>query len=168
MSAAHNHEQTVPPQAIWAAVMLICTALVLAMLVRVGVLSREAVPGAERAAAHVAPAAVRNLTFVDRGDGAVVVRDVATGETVRVMIDGVPGNGFVRGVMRGMARERRMRGVGMEPPFNLTLWQNGTLSLTDKTTGRAIELGSFGPDNRAAFAAFLPGGLPGRLPGGGA
>jgi putative photosynthetic complex assembly protein len=46
----------------------------------------------------------------------------------------------------------------MEPPFNLTLWKNGTLSLTDKTTGRAIELGSFGPDNRAAFAALLPTG----------
>lgn len=158
MSQAHNHEQTIPPQAIIAAAMLICTALALAILVRVGVLSREAVPGAERAAAHVAPAVVRNLTFSDRDDGAVVVRDAATGETVRVLVDGVPGNGFVRGVMRGMARERRMRGAAMEPPFNLTLWQNGTLSLTDKMTGRAVELGSFGPDNRAAFAALLPGG----------
>ncbi len=158
MSATHDHEQTIPPQAIWAAVMLVCTALVLAMLVRVGVLNREAIPSAERAAAHVAPAVVRNLTFVDRGDGAVVVRDVKSGETVRVLIEGVPGNGFVRGVMRGMARERRIRGVATEPPFNLTLWQNGTLSLTDTTTGRAIELGSFGPDNRAAFAALLPGG----------
>jgi putative photosynthetic complex assembly protein len=72
-------------------------------------------------------------------------------------VDGVPGNGFVRGVMRGMARDRRAHGVGMEPPFALTLWRNGTLSLTDKSTGRAIELGSFGPDNRAAFAALLPG-----------
>lgn len=158
MSATHDHEQTIPPHAIGAAVMLVCTALVLAMMVRVGVLNREAVPSVERAAANVAPVVVRSLTFADRSDGAVVVRDVATGETVRVMIDGVPGNGFVRGVMRGMARERRMRGVGMEPPFNLTLWQNGTLSLTDKTTDRAIELGSFGPDNRAAFAALLPGG----------
>jgi len=86
------------------------------------------------------------------------VRDVTTGETVRVLVDGVPGNGFVRGVMRGMARERHFRGVGMTPPFTLTLWQNGTLSLVDKATGRAIELGSFGPDNRAAFAALMPGG----------
>jgi putative photosynthetic complex assembly protein len=60
--------------------------------------------------------------------------------------------------MRGMARERHMHGIGMAPPFTLTLWKNGTLSLEDKTTGRAVELGSFGPDNRAAFAAFLPGG----------
>ena len=62
------------------------------------------------------------------------------------------------GKMRGMARERHMRGVGMAPPFTLTLWKNGTLSLEDKATGRSIEIGSFGPDNRAAFAALLPGG----------
>ena len=46
----------------------------------------------------------------------------------------------------------------MAPPFTLTLWKNRTLSLEDKSTGRSIELGSFGPDNRAAFAALLPGG----------
>ena len=158
MSMAHDHEQTIPRHAVASAAMLVATAMALTLLVRVGVLSREAVPSAERAAAHVAPAVVRNLVFADRGDGAVVVRDIATSETVKVLIDGVPGNGFVRGVMRGMARDRRAHGVGMDVPFNLTLWQNGTLSLTDKATGRAIELGSFGPDNRKAFAALLPGG----------
>ena len=99
----------------------------------------------------------RDLVFTDRGDGAVVVRDAASGATVEVLIDGVPGNGFVRGVMRGMARDRRSRGIGMAPPFELTLWRNDTLTLTDKATGRAIELGSFGADNRAAFAALLQG-----------
>lgn len=158
MSAGHSHEQTIPRHAVTSAAVLVGTALALTLLVRVGVLNREAVPSVERAAAHVSPAVVRNLTFTDRGDGAVVVRDVATGETVSVLIDGVPGNGFVRGVMRGMARERRARGVGMDPAFDLTLWQNGTLSLTDKATDRSIELGSFGPDNRAAFAALLPKG----------
>ena len=158
MSLAHDHEQTIPRHAVTSAAGLVVTALALTLLVRVGVLSREAVPSVERAAAHVAPAAVRNLVFADRGDGAVVVRDTATGETVKVLNDGVPGNGYVRGVMRGMARDRRAHGVGMEAPFNLTLWQNGTLSLTDQATGRAIELGSFGPDNRKAFAMLLPGG----------
>lgn len=158
MSLVHDHEQTIPKHAVASAAMLVVTALALTTLVKVGVLSREAVPAVTRAEAHVAPAVVRQLTFNDRADGAVVVNDVNTGETVRVLIDGVPGNGFVRGVMRGMARERHIRGVGMAPPFTLTLWKNGTLSLDDKTTGRSIELGSFGPDNRAAFAALLPGG----------
>ncbi|WP_421839013.1 photosynthetic complex assembly protein PuhC [Novosphingobium sp.] len=158
MSLVHDHEQTMPKGALASALVLVGTALALTALVKVGVLSREAIPAAARTEAHVAPAVVRQLTFTDRGDGAVVVRDVSTGETVRVLVDGVPGNGFVRGVMRGMARERHFRGVGMAPPFTLTLWKNGTLSLDDKATGRSIELGSFGPDNRAAFAALLPGG----------
>ena len=158
MSLVHDHEQTIPKHAVLSAVMLVVTALALTTLVKVGVLSREAIPAVARSEAHVAPTVVRQITFSDRADGAVVVRDVATGETVRVLVDGVAGNGFVRGVMRGMARERHIHGIGMAPPFTLTLWKNGTLSLEDKTTGRAIELGSFGPDNRAAFAALLPGG----------
>ena len=158
MSLVHDHEQTIPRHAVASAAMLVITALALTALVKVGVLSREAVPALARTEAHVAPAQVRMLTFNDRADGAVVVRDATTGETVRVLLDGVPGNGFVRGVMRGMARERHSRGVGMSPPFTLTLWHNGTLSLEDKATGRSIELGSFGPDNRTAFAVLLPGG----------
>lgn len=158
MSLVHDHEQTMPKGALTAALLLVVTALALTTLVKVGVLSREAIPSVARSEAHIAPTVVRQLTFTDRGDGAVVVRDVNTGETVRVLVDGVPGNGFVRGVMRGMARERHIRGVGMAPPFTLTLWKNGTLSLEDKATGRSVELGSFGPDNRAAFAALLPGG----------
>ena len=158
MSLVHDHEQTMPKGALTAALVLVMTALALTTLVKVGVLSREAIPAVVRSEAHVAPVVVRQLTFTDRGDGAVVVRDVNTGETVRVLVDGVPGNGFVRGVMRGMARDRHIHGIGMAPPFTLTLWKNGTLSLEDKTTGRAVELGSFGPDNRAAFAVMLPGG----------
>lgn len=158
MSLVHDHEQTMPKGALAAALVLVMTALALTTLVKVGVLNREAIPAVARSEAHIAPTVVRELTFTDRGDGAVVVRDVTTGETVRVLVDGVLGNGFVRGVMRGMARERHFRGVGMTPPFTLTLWKNGTLSLDDKSTGRSIELGSFGPDNRAAFAALLPGG----------
>lgn len=157
MSLAHDHEQTIPRHAVAAATILVATALALTTLVKVGVLSREAVPAEARSEAHVAPAQVRMLSFTDRADGAVVVRDTTTGETVRVLLDGVPGNGFVRGVMRGMARERHMKGIGMAPPFTLTLWRNGTLSLDDKATGRSIELGSFGPDNRTAFAVMLKG-----------
>jgi putative photosynthetic complex assembly protein len=157
MSLVHDHEQTIPKYAVASAAMLVITALALTALVKVGVLNREAVPAVVRSEAHVAPAEVRQLEFADRSDGAVVVRDVSSGETVRVLLDGVPGNGFVRGVMRGMARERHMKGIGMAPPFMLTLWRNGTLSLDDKATGRSIELGSFGPDNREAFAVLLKG-----------
>jgi putative photosynthetic complex assembly protein len=55
-------------------------------------------------------------------------------------------------------RERRMNGDTAAPPFRLEQWADGALTLTDTVTGRVIELGSFGPDNRAAFAKLLKAG----------
>lgn len=112
------------------------------------------VNAAEAAQSQTAtPLAARDLTFFDMADGSVEVRD-ATGE--RVVFVAAPGtNGFIRGVMRGMARDRRARGIGQEPAFRLAAWPDGRLSLEDLATGRQIELGAFGADNRAAFAQLL-------------
>ncbi len=51
-----------------------------------------------------------------------------------------------------------MHGFGAEPHFELVAWGDGSLSLTDTASGRMIELGAFGPDNRAIFAGLLPVG----------
>lgn len=161
MNHAHSHANTVPRPALVTAGALIAITLALTALVRVGVLDREAVPGVERARAGVGTRTVRHLAFADRSDGAVVVRDADSDRTLAVLIGENDGGGFVRGVMRGMARERRMKAVGAEAPFELTLWDNGSLSLRDPATGRAIELGSFGASNRAAFARFLDSAPPG-------
>jgi putative photosynthetic complex assembly protein len=157
MSHAHSHENTVPRPALILAGALVATTLALTGLVRAGVLSREAVPAVERAKTGVVAAQVRHLVFIDRADGAVVVRDAADDATLAVLIGENDGGGFVRGVMRGMARERRMNGIGPAAPFELTQWGNGSLTLRDPATGRSIELGSFGATNRAAFARFLNG-----------
>ncbi|MBC2668530.1 photosynthetic complex assembly protein PuhC [Novosphingobium piscinae] len=155
MSHAHSHENTVPRPALVMAGALVATTLALTGLVRVGVLNREAVPAVERARDGVTANLVRHLVFADRGDGAVVVRDADSNRTLAVLVGEADGGGFVRGVMRGMARERKMHGIGGTAPFELTRWNNGTLTLRDPVTGRAIELGSFGETNRAAFARFL-------------
>lgn len=157
MSAAHTHENTVPRPALVLAGALVALTLALTTLVRVGVLPREAVPATERARQGVAARQVRHLTFADRADGAVVVGDADSGQTLTVLKGEGDGGGFVRGVMRGMARERRMKGLGATPPFNLTQWADGALTLRDPATGRAVELGAFGATNRAAFARFLKG-----------
>jgi putative photosynthetic complex assembly protein len=94
----------------------------------------------------------RELRFEDREDGAVVVLDLQ-GREVGVLDPGT--HGFVRGVMRGMARERRSREVGTEPPYRLAYWSDGRLTLDDPATGRWIELAAFGPDNTGAFARLL-------------
>ena len=61
----------------------------------------------------------------------------------------------IRGLMRGLARERRMHGIGAEPPFRLTRYTDTQLTLTDTATGRVIELSGFGATNTATFAALL-------------
>ena len=93
------------------------------------------------------------LRFEDRDDGAVLVRDAETGRSIYVVAPGT--NGFIRATMRGLTRERMRAGVGAEPPFLLTHWTDGTITLEDKTTGRKIGLDAFGPTNAQAFAQFF-------------
>jgi putative photosynthetic complex assembly protein len=64
-------------------------------------------------------------------------------------------NGFLRGVLRGLARARRNEHVGEEPPFTLTRWADGQMTLADPTTGQRISLEVFGPTNAHAFAQLL-------------
>ena len=93
------------------------------------------------------------LIIEDRADGAVVVRHPATGQVIQVFDPGT--NGFVRGAMRGLARERKRREIGAEVPFTLVLWPTGHLSLEDTATHASIDLSAFGPDNFAPFARIL-------------
>jgi putative photosynthetic complex assembly protein len=64
-------------------------------------------------------------------------------------------NGFLRGVLRGMARARRNEHVGEEPPFTLTRWADGQMTLADPQTGQRISLEVFGPTNARPFAQLL-------------
>lgn len=98
------------------------------------------------------PVAVRMLRFDDGADGSVRVSDV-NGSTVDVVPPGT--NGFLRGVLRGLARERRRTSVDALPPFRLTRWADGRLSLDDPATGRHVDLEVFGPTNSAAFARLF-------------
>jgi putative photosynthetic complex assembly protein len=161
MSHAHSHENTVPRPALAMAISLVVVSLVMTTAVRLGFAEREAVPSVERAKANIAAVETRELVFADRSDGAVLVTDADTKAPVATIIGESGNGGFVRGVLRGLARDRHMRGLGPEAPFKLTLWGDGSLSLTDTATTRTVELGSFGPDNRAAFARFLQAGAEG-------
>jgi putative photosynthetic complex assembly protein len=64
--------------------------------------------------------------------------------------------GFLRGVLRGLARERRALGVPADRPYRLTLHADSRLLITDPATGQRIDLASFGPDNAAVFLRWLP------------
>jgi putative photosynthetic complex assembly protein len=63
--------------------------------------------------------------------------------------------GFLRGALRGLTRERRLRGVPAGEPMVLSGSADGRLSLADPATGQRLALESFGPSNAAVFARWL-------------
>jgi len=145
------HETMLPRGALFAAASLVVFSLAAVTMVRLtGVGS-----------IHMAlPAAVesRDLQFEDGKDGAVLVYDARDRRLVDTLAPG--SNGFVRVVLRGLARERRLSEIGAQPPFRLTRFTNGKITLTDTSTDRQIDLGAFGSRNTEAFARLmnLPGG----------
>lgn len=107
------------------------------------------------AEAPAEPEIVRSaVVFRDSPDGAVHVLDAGTGD-MRVRIAPETG-GFVRGVLRGVARERRQNGLSPAAPMELVLQEDGDFYLFDPASGRVVDLRAFGPTNAAAFAALLP------------
>ena len=99
--------------------------------------------------------AERTLGFQDRADGAVVVTE--NGAQVAVF-EGE--QGFVRGILRSMARQRRGEGLASAQPFHLVAWADGRLTLDDVATGERLDLEAFGPTNAAVFASLLPVKVP--------
>ncbi len=96
---------------------------------------------------------VREFRFEDRPDGSIVVLDASGRQLVATVEPGT--NGFLRGTMRGLARERKREGVSPELPFRMVGRADGKLTLEDPGTGRRVDVGSFGPTNAAVFAGIM-------------
>ena len=99
-----------------------------------------------------AAAMERPLRFEDRPDGSIAVIDGRSGEQV-TSVQGE--QGFVRGALRALARERRARGMGAEQPFRLIARADGGLTLFDPMTNNRVDLEAFGPTNAGEFAKLL-------------
>jgi putative photosynthetic complex assembly protein len=95
----------------------------------------------------------RILRFEDRVDGSIAVIDASNDGLIDVVAPGT--NGFLRGTLRGLARERKRLGSGAETPFVLVARADGRLTLDDPVSKRQIDLKSFGPTNARAFEVFL-------------
>ncbi len=95
----------------------------------------------------------RSLRYEDVADGSIKVRDAQNGQLISVIGPGT--NGFLRSTLRGLAKERKRRGIGPDMPFELIGRSNGRLTLLDPATGRRIDLESFGPTNAEVFARQL-------------
>ncbi|MDE2048954.1 MAG: hypothetical protein KGJ44_11130 [Betaproteobacteria bacterium] len=128
----------------------------LGTLLLVALLSVAAVRLTGHAQSSVVPSpvvAARQLQFFDRSDGGITVVDASNGSTVSVLPPA--SNGFLRGTLRSLVRERREMGKGAAAPFALAAHADGRLVLTDTATGRSLDLEAFGASNAGAFAALL-------------
>jgi putative photosynthetic complex assembly protein len=91
----------------------------------------------------------RSLRFEDRPNGDIAVLDAASQREV-ARFQGE--QGFLRGSLRALARERQRQGMGPQAPFELSGHVDGRLTLLDVATGQRIALESFGPSNSAVFS----------------
>lgn len=91
----------------------------------------------------------RLLRFQDGSQGEIVVIDARTDQQV-ALYQGE--QGFLRGSLRALMRERVLRGLGPSAPLQLMGHPDGRLTLRDPATGERIALESFGPTNAAVYA----------------
>ena len=135
---------TFPRWVLWA------TACLLAFTLGAVALVRITGNGPDQLAA--ATVSQRLLRFEDSTGGGVAVID---GETGKLLTTVTGEQGFFRGALRALARDRIARKIGSEQPFKLISRTDGRLTLFDPVSGQRIDLESFGPTNAAVFAQFL-------------
>jgi putative photosynthetic complex assembly protein len=129
----------------------------IAALLYVTYVTQFSTPTQEQAVAVVK---ATNLVFKDDANGDILIEVLPTDSTnsaakaVKVLrFSGE--QGFLRGTLRALARDRRIRGLSPAAPFVLALDQSGRLSITDSLTNKGIDLIAFGSDNLAVFEQIL-------------
>ena len=142
----HAHNSKFPKLPLYTGIALLGTTMLLVGMVRVTGVGELRTP-------QDAVVAERMLRFSDMKDGGISVEDASTHQRVEKIEPGT--NGFLRGTLRGLVRERKREGIGPETAFRLTGRSDGRLLLQDPATGRLIDLGAFGPTNAAVFARLL-------------
>jgi putative photosynthetic complex assembly protein len=147
--SSHSHDMRVPRGPLIGAGLL-----VLAVVAATG-LGRIAGAGTTTPRGET-PVLARSLGFEDRADGGILVRDAEAGREIALLEPG--SNGFVRGTLRALVRDRRREEIAGHAPFRLAAWPDGRLTLEDPATGTSIGLEAFGATNMAAFARLLTAG----------
>lgn len=97
--------------------------------------------------------AERQLTFTDLKDGGILVEDAQT----HAVAANLPpaSNGFLRGALRALTRERSLAGIGRTQPFRLVRYADGRLVLHDPATTQQVTITSFGPTQIESFDQLL-------------
>lgn len=137
-----SQQQTFPRGALLAAALLIAFAIAAALSARLGGIgaSRVEMPPVVES---------RLLRFADGPAGSIHVIAADSGERIGTLPGGH--HGFVKVVLRGLARERSALGVGSQPAFRLGRTGDGSMLIEDTATGRFMMLEAFGAGNARAF-----------------
>jgi putative photosynthetic complex assembly protein len=152
MHEAIHQESFLPRKAIISAGLLVGFALVAVTVARLMHYNATPLPAATAVQ-------VRHLAFSDRADGGVEVLDSDRGGALAYTVQPNTG-GFVRGVLRSLARARRADGIGSLPPLTFTRWSDGRFTLDDPSTGQHLNLEVFGASNSKPFAEIFIAGAP--------
>jgi putative photosynthetic complex assembly protein len=99
------------------------------------------------------PERVRSISFENATSGTVVVNDAQSGEQLKRFASDE--GAFVRATLGALVNDRKRRGITATGNFRLEVHTGKQLFLIDEASGKVISLNAFGPDNAAAFAAFL-------------
>ena len=145
MSDPHHGKQF-PSSILYGAGALVVTSMLLTLGSRLTGVGTVTVPEASAVR-------VEEVRFEDQGSEGIRVIDAETGTLLARTSPGQ--DGFVRGVLRGMLRTRKLEGMDRNGAFRMTQWSDGRLSLTDMLTDRRVELRGFGATNLEAFAKLF-------------
>ena len=89
----------------------------------------------------------KELRFEDGAHGEILVYNTAAQKIATFEGE----QGFLRGTLRALARERKKRSISPDAAFELSGHADGQMVLRDPSTGEAIHLASFGPSNAQVY-----------------
>lgn len=131
---------------------MIWVALAMALLWAWGT-TRDQTPGSPPQAPVALPVVSAELQFLDGPQGLI---EVINARNHAPLASYSAGEGsFLRGILRSLVRERRMRDLEPGGAFHLALLETGSLVISDPQTGYWMALEAFGVDNRRVFAELL-------------
>ncbi|MEL6869819.1 MAG: photosynthetic complex assembly protein PuhC [Pseudomonadota bacterium] len=154
MSDDHDHKNLVPAVPLKLAIGLVVLTLVGVVWQRATTDSPQVRDAARTQAALINPLESRLLQFEDGEAGTVIVRSLDDGKVLDTLMTGE--GGFLRGILRGLTRERRMSGAPKAPGFLLQRFEDGRVVLVDTATNTVIDLRAFGHTNAEDFLRYLP------------
>ena len=105
------------------------------------------------AGSKVAVVATRDIRFEDQLDGGIEVFDATTNTVIERVAPET--NGFMRGAVRSLVRERKRSNINADRPFSIVALADARLVLRDNVTDHEIDLASFGSTNAEVFAKLL-------------